>query len=139
MGWLLVSAAGAWLWDGPWLVITVALQMVLRLGYPYWWGWALVGEWGVAAAGDWAFHLWLPEPPAARSPSRLLRESWVLLWLALLLSPILGIVAWQGTVGFDAAKRMQGFGRDVRQIVVVRAVKSISVVLLVIIIARLRP
>ncbi|AUW93469.1 MAG: hypothetical protein C7B44_02525 [Sulfobacillus thermosulfidooxidans] len=139
MGWLLVPVLGVWLWDGPWLLILVLAETVWRVGFPYWGGSLLALQWGVAAALEWGFHRLLPKRPVARSRHRLLRESWVLLWLSLLLTPVPGLVAWQGTVGFDAAVRLQRFGQDMRKIVMVRGAKFVVALLWFVMLTRLRP
>ncbi len=136
---LLLPVIGSFLWDGPWLVIFVALATLLRLGFPVQMVWPFTAEWLVALAADWGLHQWLPARPVARSRGRLLNESWILLWLALLFSPIPGMVIWQGTVGFDAAQRVQGFSKDVRRIMLVRIVKAIAIACLWAAIAWLRP
>jgi hypothetical protein len=48
-----------------------------------------------------------------------------LLWLSLLFGSVPGIVAWQGTVGFDAGLRLSGFVRDFRRRLAIRGIRFV--------------
>lgn len=95
--------------DWPWLAVTFSLLWL--------------SSWGRWPARPWLFGLELmvvvvtevvlgrktPPRPVARSYHRVIMESMSLLWLAFLFGAIGGLVAWEGTVGFDAGSRARGF------------------------------
>ena len=133
--WLALAALGALFWDGPWLLVAMALQWLLKMGILVWSTWTFVIELVCLLWLEWLLQGWLPSPPAQRSRGRLLEESWILIWLSLLLSPILGFIVWQGMVGFDAAYRMHGLSQDIRKVLTVRVVKMLLVLALAVLIA----
>ncbi|OLZ08608.1 hypothetical protein [Sulfobacillus thermosulfidooxidans] len=136
--WFAVPAIGSLFWDGPWLLIAFGIQWLLKWGYPHGSLGFFVAELGGLGLLEWLFHQWLPPRPVQRSPGRLLEESWILIWLSLLLSPIPGFIVWQGTVGFDAAARLHGFRQDVPKVLRVRVVKMLVIIGLAIFLALTR-
>ncbi|WP_053959290.1 hypothetical protein [Sulfobacillus thermosulfidooxidans] len=135
--WFALPAIGSLFWDGPWLLMVFGIQWIFKLGPKWPFGW-LLAELGTLGLLEWLFHHWLPPRPVQRSPGRLLEESWILIWLSLLLSPIPGFIVWQGTVGFDAAARLHGFRQDVPKVLRVRIVKMLAIIALAVFLALTR-
>lgn len=109
--------------DWPWFWATFVLTWTFgmnRLPHALWWLW---GGLVVLFAVEGLLRNYLPDPPVARSMKRLLTESLPLLWFSLLLGPVPGIVAWQGTVGFDAGIRLRGFLRDAKRRALIRSAR----------------
>jgi len=129
-----LPAAGALVWDGPWLIVAMGLQWLLGIGVPKWSTVFFIGELLILGLLEWASRQWLPAPSVQRSSKRLLKESWILLAFSLLLSPVPGFIVWQGVVGFDAASRIYGLSRDVSRILRVRAVKVLFIIALALLI-----
>lgn len=99
--------------DWPWLALVFTLLWLSAWGRwpdtPWLFGLELV----VVVATEVILLRKTPPRPVARSYNRVITESMTLLWLSFLLGAIGGLVAWEGTVGFDAASRARGFVTEV--------------------------
>ncbi len=95
--------------DWPWTV--VVLGFVWLSGWGRWprSPWLFGVELVTVVAVEGLLHRKTPLRPVARSYRRVVMESMTLLWLSFLLGALGGLVAWEGTVGFDAASRARGF------------------------------
>ncbi len=72
----------------------------------------------------------LPLPPVQQSPTGLVKESWILMTFSLLLNPLPGWIAWQGSVGFDGTDRIRTLNRYMAQILKIRAIKGLLIIAL---------
>lgn len=117
--------------DWPWLWVLLVLQWTVTTGHwprspgPFLWELVLV----LGAEGFLAYAL--PPRQMVRSRRRLTLETSALIDISILFGPILGVAAWQGTVGFDAGMRLHSFIKGFIRRAVLRTVRiAIGIVVL---------
>ncbi len=126
MGWLAwISVVLTWVNDWAWVWVTYIL--VWGAGYGHWPSspWWFAGGLMLLVSAELAIRKFLPSTAPTRTPARLVKETMTLLWLSLLFGSVPGIVAWQGTVGFDAGLRLSGFVRDFRRRLAIRGIRFV--------------
>ncbi len=132
--WFILPATGSLFWDGPWLIVAMGLQWVLRIGIIKWAMGVFVAELLILGTLEWMLYKWQPSHRLRPRPRCLLKESWVLVTLSLLLSPIPGFIAWQASVGLDAAAKVHGLNQSVMKIFRVRIIKCLLIIVLALLI-----
>ncbi len=128
--WFMLPLVGALLRNGPWFLVTMALQWGLRIGVGKWSPGIFIVELLILLMLEWAMDRLLPLPPVQQSPTGLVKESWILMTFSLLLNPLPGWIAWQGSVGFDGADRIRTLNRYMAQILKIRAIKGLLIMAL---------
>ncbi len=128
--WFMLPLVGALLRNGPWFLVTMALQWGLRIGVGKWSPGIFIVELLILLMLEWAMDRLLPLPPVQQSPTGLVKESWILMTLSLLLNPLPGWIAWQGSVGFDGTDRIRTLNRYMAQILKIRAIKGLLIIAL---------
>ncbi|MCL4319342.1 MAG: hypothetical protein M1596_05585 [Firmicutes bacterium] len=128
--WFMLPVVGALLRNGPWFLVAMALQWGLRIGVGKWSPGIFIVELLILLMLEWTMDRLLPLPPVQQSPTGLVKESWILMTLSLLLNPLPGWIAWQGSVGFDGTDRIRTLNRYMAQILKIRAIKGLLIIAL---------
>ena len=128
--WFMLPVVGALLRSGPWFLVAMALQWGLHIGVGKWSPGIFIVELLILLTLEWAMDRLLPLAPVQQSPTGLVKESWILITLSLLLNPLPGWIAWQGSVGFDGADRIRTLNRYMAQILKIRAIKGLLIMAL---------
>ncbi len=128
--WFMLPLVGALLRNGPWFLVAMALQWGLRIGVGKWSPGIFIVELLILLMLEWAMDRLLPLPPVQQSPTGLVKESWILMTFSLLLNPLPGWIAWQGSVGFDGTDRIRTLNRYMAQILKIRAIKGLLIIAL---------
>lgn len=95
--------------DWPWLAIVFGILWLAAWGHWPSTPWLFVWEAAAVLTIEVILGKKTPPRPVARSYRRVAMESMTLLWLSFLFGAVGGLVAWEGTVGFDAGSRAKGF------------------------------